>query len=125
MLNKFKLFVFSLLSVGVFTTIFAASAYWGPATLTDISVRNDYSPQYDIQVKVTFGSGSGDNLKSGHANTSQWMTIRDANFGSAGVNRVEAILLNALSNNNSIYIGYNNPASSGMGGDIVDIYIKR
>lgn len=124
MLGRMKINLLAVLICSCFLNVSAAT-YGGTATLLRMSIRNQNSPKTQVLMHVAFGTEvEGENIRDDHENTTQTFVIRTETFGEDGINRVMALLLNALNNNNKIYIDYNDSYQE-KAGEILAVYVYR
>lgn len=127
-MNKYSLIKSMILILSCFSFLFAD--YWAHVRIERISIRGNFNPKYDIQIKARFIDYPEDYRRSGHnIGNSCYMTIRHAKFGHEGLNNVLSLLITALNNNDLLKIRYLDPISNedqlGNGGDITEIRIRR
>lgn len=103
--------ILMILGILLVTSTFAGAE----ADIEEIDVSNQYSPNYDIRIKVVWVGGD-DIAKT--AGQTEWLRVRHSKFGHNGVDRVTAVALTALTGNKSCWLNYS-------GNDLTAIKLKN
>lgn len=92
-------------------------AYYGEADIEEVDIlsSSSYLSNNDIRIKVLWTAN----------NTQEWLSIKQAVFGTNGVNRISAIAYSALINGKTCWIEYLDDASNGSTKQVSSIKLKK